>query len=246
MPAAVVVALMLAATVGCMFLVDRMANDWAHRLPPWFENAFEQISNGGYSGWFLVPTGVIVLCLAAIISPALPRLTQDVLTLLAVRFAFLFLAVGAPGLCGTIIKRLIGRARPYMDVHGDPFTYMPFAWRSEYASLPSGHATTVASMAMGIGALWPEARPVVWLYALVVMFARVVVLAHHPSDVIAGALVGAVGAALVRRFFAARRLLFSPHDLAAYPGPSLARIRAALRQAIIRLRKTEKLKYAPD
>ena len=48
-----------------------------------------------------------------------------------------------------------------------------------------------------------------WLYALVIMFSRVVVLAHHPSDVIAGALVGAVGAALVRRWFAARRLVFS-------------------------------------
>jgi membrane-associated phospholipid phosphatase len=62
------------------------------------------------------------------------------------------------------------------------------------------------------------------------MFSRVVVLAHHPSDVIAGALVGALGALLVRRAFAARGLLFSATDLNAFPGPSLPRVKAALRE----------------
>jgi membrane-associated phospholipid phosphatase len=69
-----------------------------------------------------------------------------------------------------------------------------------------------------------------WLYALLIMFSRVVVLAHHPSDVIAGALVGVVGALLVRRWFAARRRVFCAHDLQAYPGPSLKRIKAVARQ----------------
>jgi undecaprenyl-diphosphatase len=94
--------------------------------------------------------------------------------------------------------------------------------------MPSGHATTAASAAIAIGALWPASRPVMWLYALVIMFSRVVVLAHHPSDVIAGALVGALGALWVRRVFAARGLMFSAIDLRAFPGPSLPRVRAAL------------------
>jgi undecaprenyl-diphosphatase len=63
------------------------------------------------------------------------------------------------------------------------------------------------------------------------MFSRVVVLAHHPSDVVAGALVGTVGAALVRRWFAARRLVFSP-NLSVYAGPSLGQIGAAIVRAI--------------
>ncbi len=109
---------------------------------------------------------------------------------------------------------------------------MPFAWRSEYASLPSGHATTAGAAAFAIGAIWPRTRPVMWLYGLVVVFSRVVVMAHHPSDVIAGVVVGAVGAAWIRRLFAARRLVFSPHDLGAYPGPSVRRIAGALRNAL--------------
>ena len=222
----------LVAVVASMFLIDVAATDWSRHLPHWFTEMFEQITNAGYSGWFLIPSALIVLCLAALTSPAVPRPTQGVLAALGARFGFLFVAVAVPGLFTTIVKRLIGRARPYVDIPGDPFTFMPFAWRSEYASLPSGHATTAASVAFAIGAMWPRTRWVMWLYALVIMFSRVVVQSHHPSDVIAGALVGTIGAALVRRWFAARHLVFSARNLLAYPGPSLRRINAAIRRAV--------------
>jgi membrane-associated phospholipid phosphatase len=232
-----IVVIALAATVVSMFLIDSAADSWAHRLPQWFKNAFEHITNAGLSGWYLVPSGVIVLALAALTSPGLPPAAQSVLAVLADRFGFLFWAIAAPGLFTTIIKRLIGRARPYMDVHGDPFTYAPFAWRPEYASLPSGHGATVGALALAIGALWPRSRPFMWLFALLIMFSRVVVQAHHPSDVIAGALVGAVGAAWLRRYFAARGLVFSASDLAAEPGPSFKQIQDAVRQAFVGLRE---------
>jgi membrane-associated phospholipid phosphatase len=232
-PASAIVAIIvtLLAVVAAMFVIDTAASNWARHLPLWFTAAFERITNFGLSGWFLFPLGFALLCLAAVSSPALSRGAQSVLAALAVRFGFLFLAIGASGLFVTIVKRLVGRARPYVGGHDDPFAYMPFIWRPEYASMPSGHATTAASAAIAIGALWPAARPVMWLYALVIMFSRVVVLAHHPSDVMAGALVGVVGAALVRRWFAARRLLFSA-DLQAYPWPSWRRIRAAGRAIV--------------
>jgi hypothetical protein len=58
--------------------------------------------------------------------------------------------------------------------------------------------------------------------------------------VIAGALVGALGALWMRRAFAARGLLFSAIDLRALPGPSLQRVKAALHEV---LRK--KPKFSP-
>jgi membrane-associated phospholipid phosphatase len=222
------VIVLLIASVACMFLIDTAASAWARTLPQWFDDVFERITDLGLSGWFLFPFGFILLCLAAVTSPLLTRPTQGVLAMLTVRFGFLFLAIGVPGLFVTIVKRLIGRARPYVGSPDDPFIYRPFIWAPEYASMPSGHATTAASAAIAIGALWPNSRAVMWLYALVIMFSRVVVLAHHPSDVIAGALVGAVGALWLRRAFAARGLLFSAIDLRAFAGPSFKRVKAAL------------------
>jgi membrane-associated phospholipid phosphatase len=227
-PAIAATVAMLIAIVVSMFAFDTAATDWARQLPSWFRDDFESITNFGLSGWFLFPFGFVILYLAAVISPVLSRRSQGVLTALAVRFGFMFLAIGAPGLFVTIVKRLIGRARPYVGSYDDPFAYMPFIWRPEYASMPSGHSTTSVAAAIAIGAIWPRTRLPMWLYAFTIMFSRVVVLAHHPSDVIAGALVGFAGACLVRRWFAARRLLFCPRDLRTFPGPSWPRIKAAL------------------
>jgi membrane-associated phospholipid phosphatase len=223
------IVIVLGMIIGAMFLLDVPTVAWARHLPRGFVDVFEQITNAGLSGWYLVPSGIIVLLLAALASPALPRLTWGVLAALAARFGFFFLAVAVPGIITNIIKHAIGRARPYIEQAGHPFTFVGPSWDSNYASLPSGHGTTAASVAFAIGALWPRARPLVWLYALVIMFSRIVLMSHHVSDVIAGALVGTLGAALVRRWFAARRLVFSPRDLAAHPGPSSRRIRVAVK-----------------
>jgi membrane-associated phospholipid phosphatase len=220
----------LVVVVIAMFAFDTAASNWANHEPQWFRSLFETITNFGLSGWFLIPFGVGILCLAAMISPRLSYMSRGVLLALAARFGFLFLAIGVPGLFGTIIKRLIGRARPYVGGFDNPFLYHPFVWRPEYASLPSGHSTTAVAAAVAIGAVWPRTRFVMWVYAITIMASRVFVIAHHPSDVIAGALTGAVGAFLLRRWFAARRLVFCPRDLRSYSGPSLRRIKAALHE----------------
>jgi membrane-associated phospholipid phosphatase len=234
LPAVAATLAMLYLVIASMLVLDVPASQWARHEPVWFRAAFEDITNFGLSGWFLIPFAAILLWLATVISPALSRRSQGVLTALAARFGFLFLAIGVPGLFVAIVKRMIGRARPYVGGagHDDPFAYVPFVWRPEYASMPSGHATTAVAAAIAIGAIWPRTRLVVWLYALIIMASRVLVLAHHPSDVIAGALTGAAGAYLVRRWFAARRLVFCGRDLRAYPGPSWKRVKGALREAL--------------
>jgi membrane-associated phospholipid phosphatase len=60
-------------------------------------------------------------------------------------------------------------------------------------------------------------------------------MAHYPSDVVAGAVVGALGALLVRDWFAARRLGFAiaaDGSVSTLPGPSLARIKRVARSLL--------------
>jgi len=220
----------VAVIIASMFLLDARASEWARHLPPSLMELGDRISDFGRSSIFLYPLGFFLLVLAALTRRSLPPAPRGILEIFAARAGFLFVAIGLPSLFDTIIKRLIGRARPYVGTHDDPFAYMPFIWRADYASMPSGHSTTAAAAAIAIGAIWPRARPVVWLYALLIMLARVVMNVHHPSDVIAGALVGVVGALMVRRYFAVRRLVFFAHDLRALPGPSWLRVKAAIRR----------------
>jgi undecaprenyl-diphosphatase len=213
-----------------MVLADAAAIRAVGHLPRWLIWCFDQITDFGKSGWFLFPLGVLFLLMAAM--PPLPRMAQSVLAAAMVRVGFLFAAIGLPGLFATIVKRMIGRARPLVTGVIDPYAFSPFIWRADYASLPSGHATTAFAVLVAFGALWPRARTVLWIYALTIMVSRVVVLAHHPSDVLAGALVGSLGALLVHRWFALERLGFSlapDGTLRTWPGPSLKRIKAVAR-----------------
>jgi undecaprenyl-diphosphatase len=124
---------------------------------------------------------------------------------------FLFLAVLAPVLVGEAIKWMVGRGRPFVGGEANAFNFSHFAGTEAYASFPSAHAITSFALAFAVGALWPRTRVVMIVYALLIAMTRLVLLAHHPSDVVAGALIGVVGAMLVRYWFAARRLGFTIH-----------------------------------
>jgi membrane-associated phospholipid phosphatase len=230
--------LALALIAGTMEFLDRRMIGAAAAEPDWIFGLFDDLTGFGTSDWWLVPIALLLLAIAARATPPLPRpamphLSRRVLVAFTVRLGFVFAAIALPGLFVTVVKRLIGRARPFVGGDADPFLYLPFGWRPDYASLPSGHATNVFAALVAVGLVWPRARGVMLIYALIIAASRVIVLAHHPSDVIAGALVGTVGALLVRDWFAARRLAFVMEPdgrVRALPGPSLARLKTVARQ----------------
>ncbi len=219
-------AIAAAVVLAVMYLFDAWSVAQARRLPALLHEAARSFTDFGKSGWFLWPTGIVLLALAALDTPGMSRFSRGVLAAWAVRLGFVFTAIALPGLFVTIVKRLIGRARPFV-MGEDVWAYAPFGWHAAYASFPSGHATTAFSALVAIGAIFPHARALMWIYALLILFSRVVVTAHHPSDVIAGAIVGALGALLVRDWFAARGLGFTVGpggSVHAMPGPSFRRI----------------------
>jgi membrane-associated phospholipid phosphatase len=152
-----------------------------------------------------------MLLVVAVTSPRLRGTSQSLLLGLGMRLQFLFFAVLVPVLAGELIKWIVGRGRPFLGGEANPFNFAPFAGTEAYASFPSGHAITGFALAFAVTAVWPRARVAMIVYALLIAISRLVLLAHHPSDVVAGALIGVVGAMFVRYWFAARRLGFAIH-----------------------------------
>lgn len=151
----------------------------------------------------------VSLLVVAIAAPALSGMQRSLLLGLGTRLQFLLFAVLVPILAGELIKYVVGRGRPFVGGEANAFNFSHLAGTEAYASFPSGHATTAVALAFAVSALWPRARIAMIFYALVIVATRLLLLAHHPSDVVAGALAGTVGAMAVRYWFAARRLGFA-------------------------------------
>jgi undecaprenyl-diphosphatase len=211
-----------------MIVVDARTVNFARDLPPWLVDTFNEITDYGKSGWFLIPLAAVVIT-AAIFAPIAGRFANLVLTSIMVRCLYLFFAIAVPGLAVTIAKGFIGRARPSST---GPSAYMPWTWQHEFASFPSGHSTTAFAAAAAIAALFPRMRIPMLIFAVTIAMSRVVITTHFVSDVVAAAFVGTFGAVLVRNWFAARSLVFVPEVdgvVHARPGPSWRRVKAVAR-----------------
>jgi len=176
-----------------------------------------------------------LLVIVAMAAPAAKGMRRSLLLGFGIRLQFLFFAVLVSILAGELIKYVVGRGRPFVGGQANAFNFSHFAGTEAYASFPSGHATTAVALAFAVSALWPRARIGMMVYALVIMATRLVLLAHHPSDVVAGALVGTIGAMAVRYWFAARRLGFTiDRDGTIVPlsSPSPNRLKGVARGAI--------------
>jgi undecaprenyl-diphosphatase len=166
------------------------------------------LTDFGKDEYVLSVLGVALVTLA-LAAAGLHGTRRALLLGLGTRLQFVFLSVALSVFVGEILKFLIGRGRPFVGGKADPFNFIPFEGSGAYASLPSGHAITAFALAFAVSALWPRLRVFMFTYAIVILLTRLVLLAHHPSDVTAGALVGIVGAMAVRYWFAARRLGFA-------------------------------------
>jgi undecaprenyl-diphosphatase len=151
----------------------------------------------------------VMLLAVALVAAALQGPSQARLLSFGLRLQFLFFAVLGPSIAGDMIKWIVGRGRPFVGGQANPFNFVHFAGTEAYASLPSGHAVTAFALAFAVSAIWPRLRGVMIAYALVIAVSRLVLLAHHPSDVVAGGLIGVIGAMGVRYWFAARGLGFA-------------------------------------
>jgi membrane-associated phospholipid phosphatase len=216
-------AILGAAIIAMMYLLDATEIGWMpKRGTPslWPIRILTDFGKSAYVLWALFGLLLVVALAAA----RYRGISRAVLLGFATRLQFVFFAVLVPALVGEVLKWGVGRGRPFVGGEGNVFSFRHFGGTEAFASFPSGHANTAFALAFAISALWPQARFVMLAYALAIALSRLVLLAHHPSDVVAGALVGVIGAMAVRYWFAARRLGFAIRQdgtVVSLPGPSL-------------------------
>lgn len=97
------------------------------------------------------------------------------------RWTFMtMVVVAASGIIAVVLKVLIGRPRPGWDPAHDGMS----------TSFPSGHVTTVASVAALLVLIHPRLWPLALALVAAVGAARVCDHGHYVSDVLAGAMLG--------------------------------------------------------
>jgi membrane-associated phospholipid phosphatase len=232
-------ALLVTTIVGAVVIVLMYTLDAREivLMPPrgtaslWPVRILTDFGKDSYVLWMLAGLWLAV----AVMAPRLRGSSRCVLLSVGTRLQFLFFAVLVPVLAGQAIKWIIGRGRPFVGGHADAFNFVPFAGTQAYASFPSSHAVTSFALAFAVSALWPRARVPMLVYAVLIAISRLVLLAHHPSDVVAGALIGVLGAMFVRYWFAARRLGFAIRtdgQIVPLAGPSVRRLKRVAREAL--------------
>lgn len=194
--------------IAVLHFLDHALIVWGDALPDNVHSLFRWITRWGESDWILIPS-LTGAGLAWLLSLATRDRLRDWAKQLLIVSSFIFLGVGVPSLVATLLKRIIGRARPQEWTAEAPLSFTPWNWSAySYQSFPSGHSTTAFSLALTIAFLWPRSFwPMLGVAALIAI-SRIVLGQHYVTDITAGAVLGTLGAFAVRNFFVSRGWLF--------------------------------------
>ncbi|WP_158095313.1 phosphatase PAP2 family protein [Collinsella sp. An2] len=113
--------------------------------------------------------------------------------------AVLLALVASELVCDLLLKNIVMRPRPCMiDQSVDMLVACPTSW-----SFPSGHAArafaAAAALASALPKGWRRASLPAFAFAVLVGFSRLYLFVHFPTDVLVGALIGAVLGLLAAR-----------------------------------------------
>jgi membrane-associated phospholipid phosphatase len=161
---------------------------------------FNTITYFGDSKWYLIGSGILFGYLRYI--------RKDISW--SHKPLFIFIAVASSGLLADLIKYTLGRYRPKMlfqnGLYG--FDFLDAAYGM--TSFPSGHANTIAALALAFYYLFPRYGLLYFCFAVLVSVSRVIIGAHFLSDVVFGAYLGIVMTVLTRSCLESKGMEIGP------------------------------------
>lgn len=144
---------------------------------PWLTPVMRGVSASGTGPVWLGSTAVLIVLLRLGFS-GVPDLAGVLRAMLGAFFSLL---------AGQAIKAVVRRERPFASL--DDHTVL--GRRPRDRSMPSTHASTAVGLAVGLTALGHPLAPWVWPWSAAVVASRYYLGVHYPTDLVAGALLGA-------------------------------------------------------
>ena len=177
------------------------------RATPGFRNVFQFVTQFGLAKGYLAIAALLLVALRLAALGVESAQVRALLRLNSQRALFILLVLLSSGLVADIVKVIVGRARPKLLFADGFYGFTWGALQADYWSFPSGHASNIVALGVALFLLWPRGALLYAVAVLLVMASRVIIGAHYPSDVLAGAALGASVAWLVWRGFARRGIV---------------------------------------
>ncbi|ENN85126.1 hypothetical protein RHSP_56648 [Rhizobium freirei PRF 81] len=207
-PIAIIV-IFLILSLLVMKTADYPLGVWMKSFPEQLRGTAKWISSFGTGLLVLSFSGVLLILAVLIPAHKLRKSVRAGAELVATAAAFIFLSVAGGGIVDSLLKNIIGRARPELLETNGAFYFRPFAFHADFASFPSGHSATAGAMAMSLALVFPRLRPFFIPAGVLICLSRQWVGAHWASDTLMGWGVGVAFTLSLAHTFARRRLLFA-------------------------------------
>ncbi|WP_246704122.1 phosphatase PAP2 family protein [Rhizobium sp. P38BS-XIX] len=204
-----IIGIFLLLSILILTVADYPLAIWMKSFPGQLRGMAKWISGLGTGLLVLSLSGGLLMSAALVPAEKLRKTARISSKLVATSSAFIFISVAGGGLVASLLKNIIGRARPkFIQVDG-VFYFRPFSFHADFASFPSGHSATAGAMAISLALVFPRLRPIVVPTGILICLSRQWVGAHWASDTFMGWGVGVAFTLWLAHAFARRELLFT-------------------------------------
>ena len=141
----------LSVVAASLLLIDPLIYEVVRGFNPGVRRFFRSFTDLGKSSAILLPAAILFILLAALRTRDIGLKAAAAYGYLAQIVAFVFVSVALAGIAASLAKAVIGRARPKLFDTLGSFAFEPFAFSADFASFPSGHATSIFALGGGPG-----------------------------------------------------------------------------------------------
>ena len=204
--------LALSAFIFAFLIIDPMVLGVTREADLEKLGALRALTFLGKSYLILIPSGALAVVLTWVRANQATTRRYAGYGLAQQIFLYLFTTVALSNVASTLLKNILGRARPKLFDQLGAMEFQPFTFEYDFTSFPSGHATTAGALAGVLSIIWPCARVPLLLAAAWVASTRFLIGVHYFTDAVAGCAMGLAFAYFMRERLARRGWLFRKHN----------------------------------